>query len=42
MARPLRRGLFGAIGLSAGPALAPQHVTPEGLHAQIQALLQAG
>ena len=42
MVRPLRRGLFSAVGLSAGPALAPEVVTPEGLHAKVQALLQAG
>ena len=42
MARPLRRGLFSAVGLSAGPALKPTEVTPEGLHARVLALLQAG
>ena len=42
MVRPLRRGLFSAVGVSAGPALAPETVTPERLHAQVQALLLAG
>ena len=42
MVRPLRRGLFSAVGVSAGPALAPEAVTPERLHAQVQALLLAG
>ena len=42
MVRPLRRGLFSAVGVSAGPALAPEALTPEALHAQVQALLQAG
>ena len=42
MPQPLRRGRFSAVGLSAGPALAPETVTPQGLHAQVQALLQAG
>ena len=41
MVRPLRRGLFSAVGVSAGPALAPEAVTPERLHAQVQALLLA-
>ena len=42
MGRPSRRGLFSAVGVSAGPALAPEAVTPERLHARVQALLQAG
>ena len=42
MVRPLRRGLFSAVGLSAGPALKPTEVTPEALHARVLALLKAG
>ncbi len=42
MVRPLRRGLFSAVGLVAGPALAPAEVTPEVLHARVLALSQAG
>ena len=38
--RPLRRGLFSRVGLVAGPALVANQVTPEGLQAQVQALLQ--
>jgi 1-acyl-sn-glycerol-3-phosphate acyltransferase len=38
----LRPSLFGTVGLHAGPALKPESVTPEGLQAQVQALLQAG
>ena len=39
--RPLRRGLFSRVGLVTGPALAASQVTPEGLRAQVQALLQS-
>jgi 1-acyl-sn-glycerol-3-phosphate acyltransferase len=41
MVRPLRRGLFSRVGLVAGPALAPQGLSPEGLRQQVAALLQA-
>jgi len=41
MVRPLRRGLFSRVGLVAGPALAPDGLSPEGLHAQVAALLAA-
>ena len=41
MRRPLRRGLFSRVGLAAGPALAPDQVTPELLHRRVQALAQA-
>ena len=37
--RPLRRGWLRRIGLVAGPALAPDQVSPEGLRARVQALL---
>jgi len=36
---PLRRGAFSRVALVAGPALAPADVTPELLHARVQALL---
>jgi 1-acyl-sn-glycerol-3-phosphate acyltransferase len=39
MATPLRRGLFNKIGLVVGKPIAPQDVTPEGLQAHVQALL---
>ncbi|MDO8777264.1 MAG: MFS transporter [Burkholderiaceae bacterium] len=39
MAKPLRRGLFNRIGLVVGEAIAPDQVTPEGLQARVQALL---
>ena len=41
MARPLRRGLFSRVGLVAGPALAPQGLSPEVLRARVAALLDA-
>ena len=41
MARPFRRGLWSRVGLSAGPALAPVDVTPQGLRTRVQALLAA-
>ncbi|MES2717160.1 MAG: MFS transporter [Pseudomonadota bacterium] len=41
MVRPLRRGLFSRVGLVAGPALAPDGVSPEGLHQQVARLLHA-
>ncbi|MFN8900137.1 MAG: 1-acyl-sn-glycerol-3-phosphate acyltransferase, partial [Pseudomonadota bacterium] len=41
MARPFRRGLWSRVGLSAGPALAPGDVTPQGLRTRVQALLAA-
>jgi 1-acyl-sn-glycerol-3-phosphate acyltransferase len=39
MTTPLRRGLFNRIGLVVGEPIAPQDVTPEGLQARVQALL---
>jgi 1-acyl-sn-glycerol-3-phosphate acyltransferase len=41
MSRPFRRGMFNHVGLVVGPALAPDQVTPEGLQATVQALLDA-
>ena len=41
MARPLRRGLFSPVGLAAGPALAPELVTPDLLYRRVQALAAA-
>ena len=41
MVRPLRRGLFSRVGLVAGPALAPQGLSPELLRTQVAQLLQA-
>ena len=41
MVRPLRRGLFSRVGLVAGPPLAPDGLSPEALHRQVAALLQA-
>ncbi len=40
LSRPLRRGLFSRVGLVVGPALAASQVTPDGLRARVQALLQ--
>jgi 1-acyl-sn-glycerol-3-phosphate acyltransferase len=40
MAKPLRRGLFNRIGLVVGEPIAPEQVTPEGLQARVQALLE--
>jgi 1-acyl-sn-glycerol-3-phosphate acyltransferase len=39
MVRPFRRGLFSRVALVTGPAEAPAGVTPEKLHARVQALL---
>jgi 1-acyl-sn-glycerol-3-phosphate acyltransferase len=39
MVRPLRRGLFNRVGLVVGAPVAPEEVTPEGLQARVQALL---
>ncbi len=41
MVRPLRRGLFSRVGLVAGPALAPEGLSPEALRQQVAALLAA-
>ena len=41
MLRPLRRGWFSRVGLAAGPALAPERVTTDLLHRQVQALALA-
>ncbi|WP_269630580.1 MFS transporter [Pelomonas sp. BJYL3] len=41
MVRPFRRGIFSRVGLVAGPALAPEQVTPEGLQQQVGQLLSA-
>ncbi len=38
-ARPLRRGMFNRVGLTAGPALAPEAMSLEGLQAQVQGLI---
>ncbi len=40
--RPQGRGLLRRVGVAAGPALAPDQVSPEGLRARVQVLLQAG
>ena len=40
MARPLRRGLFNRVGVVAGPAVAPDRVTPELLHSRVLQLAQ--
>ena len=39
MAKPLRRGLFNRVGLVVGPAMPASEVSPEGLQARVQALL---
>ncbi len=39
MSKPLRRGLFNHVGLVVGEPIASQDVTPEGLQARVQALL---
>ncbi|MFZ4551171.1 MAG: MFS transporter [Aquabacterium sp.] len=39
MAKPLRRGLFNCVGLVVGPAMPAGEVSPEGLQARVQALL---
>ena len=41
MVRPFRRGLWSRVGLTAGPAVAPGEVTPEGLRTRVQGLLAA-
>ena len=41
IARPLRRGWLRRVGLAAGPALAPEQVTPELLRSRVQALAVA-
>jgi hypothetical protein len=41
MTQPFRRGLFSPVGLNVGEPIAPEHVTPEGLHAQVAQLLNA-
>jgi 1-acyl-sn-glycerol-3-phosphate acyltransferase len=41
MVRPFRRGLFSRVGLVAGAPLAAAQVSPDGLHAQVNALLKA-
>ena len=40
MVRPFRRGLFSRVGLVAGAPLAAAQVSPDGLHAQVSALLK--
>ncbi len=42
MVAPFRRGLFGRVGLNVGAPLAAAEVTPEGLRARVQALLDQG
>jgi hypothetical protein len=39
MSKPLRRGLFNRVGLVVGAPIASRDVTPEGLQARVQALL---
>lgn len=39
MVRPFRRGCFNPVTLVAAPAVPPQEVTPEGLHAEVGVLL---
>jgi 1-acyl-sn-glycerol-3-phosphate acyltransferase len=39
MSKPFRRGVFNPVGLVVGPAIPPDQVTPEGLQATVQALL---
>jgi 1-acyl-sn-glycerol-3-phosphate acyltransferase len=41
MVRPFRRGVFSRVGLQVGAALPADAVSPEGLQAQVQGLLQA-
>ena len=41
MTKPFRRGLFSRVGLNVGPAVAPEAVTPEGLHHEVGRLLEA-
>ena len=42
MVAPFRRGLFSRVGLNVGAPLSPTEVTPEGLQARVQALLDQG
>ncbi|MEX8505079.1 MFS transporter [Leptothrix ochracea] len=42
MRRPFRRGCFNQVGMVAGPALAPEGLTPEILHERVQDLLKEG
>ena len=39
MSKPFRRGLFTKVGLNVGPGIAPDTVTPEGLHHEVGQLL---
>ena len=39
MSKPFRRGLFSKVGLNVGPGIAPEGVTPEGLHHEVGQLL---
>lgn len=39
MSQPFRRGMFSKVGLHIGPALSPDAVTPERLHAEVSGLL---
>ena len=39
MTRPLRRGIFNRVGLTAGPPIAPGEVTPQGLQGTVARLL---
>lgn len=41
MSQPFRRGMFSKVGLHIGPALPPDVVTPERLHAEVSGLLQS-
>jgi 1-acyl-sn-glycerol-3-phosphate acyltransferase len=41
MRTPFRRGLFSRVGLNVGPGIAPEAVTPEGLHSTVGELLAA-
>jgi hypothetical protein len=39
MRKPFRRGMFSSVGLAAGPAVAPDHVTPAVLRERVTHLL---
>ena len=41
MTKPFRRGLFSRVGLNVGDRIAPEGVTPEGLHHEVGRLLDA-
>jgi len=41
MVKPFRRGLFSHVSVVAAPPMAPEQVTPDGLRASVQGLLQA-